>query len=32
VIKKGKDGQMEIRREEIPALREDLKKIIEEQG
>jgi succinate dehydrogenase / fumarate reductase flavoprotein subunit len=32
VIRKGKDGEMEIRREEIAPLREDLKKIIEEQG
>jgi succinate dehydrogenase / fumarate reductase flavoprotein subunit len=32
VIKKGADGRMEIRREDIPPMRQDLKDIIEEQG
>ena len=32
VLKKGSDGEMEVRREEIPAMPQDLKDIIEEQG
>jgi succinate dehydrogenase / fumarate reductase flavoprotein subunit len=32
VIKKGKDGNMEIRREPIPPIRQDLQDIIKEQG
>ena len=32
VIKKGADGSMEIRREDIPPMRQDLSDIIEEQG
>jgi hypothetical protein len=32
VIKKGQDGEMQIRREEISPMRQDLKDIIEEQG
>jgi succinate dehydrogenase/fumarate reductase flavoprotein subunit len=32
VIRKGSGGEMEIRREEIVPLRQDLKDIIEEQG
>ena len=32
VIKQGEDGSMEIRREDIPQMRQDLKDIIEEQG
>jgi succinate dehydrogenase / fumarate reductase flavoprotein subunit len=30
VIKKGKDGQMELRQEPIPEIRDELKKLIEE--
>ena len=32
IIKKGEDGAMQIRKEEITPLRQDLKEIIEEQG
>ena len=32
IIKKGADGSMEIRREDIPPMRQDLSDIIEEQG
>jgi succinate dehydrogenase / fumarate reductase flavoprotein subunit len=32
VLKKGKDGGMELRREPIPEMRQDLKDIIKEQG
>jgi succinate dehydrogenase / fumarate reductase flavoprotein subunit len=32
VIKKGANGEMEIRREDIPPMRQDLEDIIEEQG
>ena len=32
IVKKGDDGSMELRREDIPTMRQDLKDIIEEQG
>jgi succinate dehydrogenase / fumarate reductase flavoprotein subunit len=32
VLKKGRDGRMEVRREPIPEMRQDLKDIIKEQG
>ncbi len=32
VLKRGLDGNMEVRRDALPPIREDLQKIIEEQG
>jgi succinate dehydrogenase flavoprotein subunit len=32
VVKKGENGEMEIRREPIPQIRQELQDIIEEQG
>ena len=32
VLKRGSDGNMEVRRDALPPIREDLQKIIEEHG